>query len=277
MKKINTTNVSSTKRQPFLGRSVRHLKEGTMETVNSLARSVIPTYNTGDVIILWGCLVTVGSPTAAGACTITAGAVYYNGEVYECAGFSAVITGSNVVVGTLTTTYQSGDPVTMSDSSTANVHEIVTMNLTQALTGTADKDFSLFGTLVKVNTTTTCASFANTSTSYVDVTGLSIVTPNDGYSRKYLAIFNSDNDQNSSTTNAFHVIRIYNSTDSVVIKEITVGKGASAISGYFRMNGDICIPCTIGANKTVKVQAKYTTADGTIYDATFSLVELSRS
>lgn len=277
MKKITTTSVTSTSRQPLLGRSVTHLEEGIIENDNSLIRAFVPTYNAGDVIIIYGCLVTAGSPTAAGLCTITAGAVYYNGEIYQCAGFSAVITGSNVIGGTITTNFQSGDPVTNSDGTLNYVHEIVTMNLSQALTGTADKDFSLFGTLVKVNTTTTCSSFANNSTSYIDVTGLSIVTPNDGYSRKYLAIFNSDNDQDSATTNAFHVIRIYNSTDSTVIKEITVGKGAAGLSGYFRMNGDICIPATIGANKTVKVQAKYTTSTGTIYDATFSLVELSRS
>jgi len=80
MKKINTSNVSSTARQPFYGRSLQHIQDGYTEALNSICKRLIPGYTTNDVVILEG-LVDTG--TAGVDYNISAGSIYYNGEVYQ--------------------------------------------------------------------------------------------------------------------------------------------------------------------------------------------------
>lgn len=181
MKKINTSNVTSTSRQPLLGRSVTHLKEGTMENDDSLVKAILEgisstTYTTNVPLILFGC-VNTGNLSGAGLpYAISAGAIYYNGEIYQVAAASGTITGANVVLLTITTTYQMGDPVTMTDGSLKNVHEIVTMNVSENTSGSGTADFSsavrISTYAQKIATQINLATQTTSSTSYVDATGL---------------------------------------------------------------------------------------------------------
>lgn len=138
MKKINTSNVTSTAKQPLLGRSITHLTEGIVETFNSVLKKIIYSYSAGDVVILEGL---VDSGTVGVNFNISAGSVYYNGEVYQVAAASGVYAGT-VAVLTLTTTYQSGDPVQFTDGSTHNVHEINKMVISNAASGSGTKDYT---------------------------------------------------------------------------------------------------------------------------------------
>lgn len=167
MKKINTSNVTSTSRQPLLGRSISHLQDGYTEVLNSICKRFMPNYSAGDVVILSG-LVDTG--TSGVNYNISAGSVYYNGEVYQVAAGSGIFAGT-VAVLTLTTTYQSGDPVTMTDGSLKSVHEIVTMNLSNAASGSGTKDYSackkisanpVFAKLTTVNSGAASTSFTLT-------------------------------------------------------------------------------------------------------------------
>lgn len=136
MKKINTSNVTSTSRQPFLGRSVAHLVEAITEGDNSVARGILEDETLAT--ILWG----LTNSTSGGATyTLSAGAIYYGGEVYQVDAQTVTVTGANKLVGTITTTYQSGDPVTMTDGSTKNVHEIRKIVFSNATAGSGDFDF----------------------------------------------------------------------------------------------------------------------------------------
>lgn len=136
MKKINTSNVTSTVRQPFLGRSVTHLVESIKEGDDSIIQGVIQ--DTTLATILWG----LTNSTPGGATyTLSAGAIYFGGEVYQVDAQTVTVTGANGLVGTITTTYQSGDPVTLSDSSTANVHEIRKIVFSDAASGSGSFDF----------------------------------------------------------------------------------------------------------------------------------------
>lgn len=137
MKTIDTSNVTSSSRQPLLGRSITHLNEGMVETFTSILKNIIPNYTTNDVVILEGL---VDSGTVGVNYNITAGSVYYNGEVYQVAAGSGVFAGT-VAVLTATTTYQSGDPVTMTDGTLKNVHQIKTMVISNAATGSGTKDY----------------------------------------------------------------------------------------------------------------------------------------
>ena len=167
MKTIDTSNVTSSARQPLLGRSITHLNEGIVETFNSVLKNLLTNYTTNDVVILEGL---VDSGTAGVNYNISAGSVYYNGEVYQVATGSGTFAGT-VAVLTATTTYQSGDPVTMTDGTLKNVHKINTMVISNAATGSGTKDYTackkmianpVFAKLTTVNTGAASTSFTFT-------------------------------------------------------------------------------------------------------------------
>lgn len=136
MKKINTSNVTSVSRQPFLGRSVSHVMDALTESFDSTIQGLIEDISLAT--ILWG----LGNATPAGATyTLSVGAIYFGGEIYEVDAQTVTVTGSNRLVGTITTTYQSGDPVTMTDGSLQNVHEIRKIVFSNAAAGSGDFDF----------------------------------------------------------------------------------------------------------------------------------------
>lgn len=138
MKTIDTSNVTSSSRQPLLGRSITHLNEGMVETFNSILKRIITNYTTNDVVIIDGL---VDSGTVGVNYNISAGSVYYNGELYQVAAGSGAFAGT-VAVLTATTTYQTGDPVTMTDGTLKNVHKINTMVISNAASGSGTKDYS---------------------------------------------------------------------------------------------------------------------------------------
>lgn len=138
MKKINTSNVTSTSKQPLYGRSITHLQEGYIEALDGICKSLLYGYTSAKFVILDGCKLTGSYSGAGNPYSVSAGSVYYQGEIYQVAAASGTISGTNVLYGAFTTTYQTGDPVTMSDGSTKNVHEIRTIVITQGATGGND-------------------------------------------------------------------------------------------------------------------------------------------
>ncbi len=142
MKKINMAFAVDPVRQPLLARSISHLQEAYQEAVDALAQFVTRK-SPGGVTILYGCVNSGSFPVV----NITAGAVYYNGEIYLVPAASFTCTGSDVAVGSVTTTYQAGDPVTFSDSSTHNVHEIRRIIIAAGATGSGAADFTDFKTV----------------------------------------------------------------------------------------------------------------------------------
>lgn len=136
MKKINTSNVTSTARQPFLGRSVSHLVESILEGDDSVVKGIIQ--DTSLATILWG--LTNSTPSGA-TYTLTAGAIYFGGEVYQVDAQTVTVTGANKLVGTITTTYQGGDPVQLTDGNSVSVHEIRKIVFSDAASGSGSFDF----------------------------------------------------------------------------------------------------------------------------------------
>lgn len=79
--------------------TVEHITSSYLEGVASLAKSMIPTsWVTGKLVILHGCVVTGLNP---GARTLTSGAVFYNGEVYQVPAASFTTSGSEIGIWTL--------------------------------------------------------------------------------------------------------------------------------------------------------------------------------
>lgn len=79
--------------------TVEHITSSYLEGVASLAKSMIPTsWQTGKLVILHGCVATGSNPAPR---TLTAGAVFYNGEVYQVPAASFTTTGLQIGIWTL--------------------------------------------------------------------------------------------------------------------------------------------------------------------------------
>lgn len=121
MKKIDTSNIVGTAKAPFIKPTHDHYKQTIQETTGAIITGLMGSYTTGNVIILWGC---VFSGTDPGARTLTAGAIYYNGEIYQVPAASFTTTGSNIPLWTIATTYIGTDPIYWSDGVQRNTHQI---------------------------------------------------------------------------------------------------------------------------------------------------------
>lgn len=138
MKKIETTNILGNSGAPFLAKTHDHYVESILESTSSIIKGILANYTTGNIVIINGCAVTFNG---GGTSTITAGAVYYNGEIYQVDAAS-IATPANTLVWGIVTTYRAGDPIVWSDGVSRNLHSVLKMSLTNAVTGTGLADYN---------------------------------------------------------------------------------------------------------------------------------------
>lgn len=125
-------DITSTAKQPYLRQTHQHYNEMIDELTKAFGETIVA--DSSSVTILWGC-VNTGTGTGVGqSAVISAGAVYYNGEIYQVPAFSTASI-VNGLKGTITTTYAGIDPILFSDSTTHNVHQIKTMVISDATSG----------------------------------------------------------------------------------------------------------------------------------------------
>ena len=102
-KHVLSNNIATGVRQPYT--KVTHEWYNAMidEAINAISKGLVGTNS--DYIVLYGCI-NSDAPDA----NISAGAIFYNGEIYLCPAFvDATIT--NDIVGTITTAYDASDPI----------------------------------------------------------------------------------------------------------------------------------------------------------------------
>lgn len=125
-------DITSTAKQPYLRQTHQHYNDMIDELTKAYGETIVA--DSAAVTILWGCENT-GTGTGIGqSAVISAGAVYYNGEIYQVPAFSTASI-VNGLKGTITTTYAGIDPILFSDSTTHNVHQIKTMVISDATSG----------------------------------------------------------------------------------------------------------------------------------------------
>lgn len=274
-KRINLT--TATRRVPRLGFTEDHILAGTMESLKSIVESTLPKpYVANSMIILTG-LVLTGNYVGAGLTySITAGSVYYNGEIYQVAAASGTISGTNVVLLTIdTSTFNVNDPVLCTDSSFQYVHRNDIAVISQGVSGTGTKDYSALLDITKKSVlNATLVNQTISSTTFVDLTGLVVTTPNDGYTRTYLCIINAYTTQTSAATNATLDVQLWNDTTSTEIKRLTYGKVFSAIAGNIDVGIEITKVVTLAPNTVIKARAQRATADSIVYLGDLTLVEI---
>lgn len=120
MKRIKTTDITTSAAMPVKQGTLDHLQSAYTEIVQGFALQFLAQAPRG---ILYGCILTqVGSNWS-----ITSGYVYSNGEIYLADAASGVLGGGQSIWGTITTTNltaTNADPVEFSNGSSYNVHEI---------------------------------------------------------------------------------------------------------------------------------------------------------
>lgn len=142
MKKINTTPITTGSAMPFKSGSLEHLQSAYQEPLIDIVQTFearndtegFPNYTTP--VIMYGC-----RRTGIG---VSQGVVAYGTELYRAQAANITLGFGQVVVGTITTTYFTGtnaDPVTFSDSTNNNVHEIREIVWSAGTSGSGDFDF----------------------------------------------------------------------------------------------------------------------------------------
>lgn len=131
--------------------TLQFLQDAYKEQLNNLAQSLIQglgnTYNPSLVYVLWGCVNTGSGSTY----NISAGAVLYNGEIYSVPAVNLTTSGNvpvaNISIAQYTT---NADPITYSDGSNGNIHNIRTISIGLGTSGSTISDYSAFVPLIFV-------------------------------------------------------------------------------------------------------------------------------
>lgn len=140
MKKIDITPISSVSGFPVKAGTLGHLQGAYEDTSSYLAQTLIQTstpnaYVAGVVYALYGGGISTAS--VPGYILSSPGVYYYNGELFETPG-AIIATTSNTYSGNIQTTYftdPTADPVTFTDTSVHNVHQIRKIVVVPGTTG----------------------------------------------------------------------------------------------------------------------------------------------
>ena len=141
MRKINTSNVNNTVGMPIKSGSIDHLQLAYQEALTALANSIIGRLpDTSNCYVLYGC-VNTGSGLNF---IISAGAIYYNSEIYLVDAITFTAASGQTAVLNFSTTYYStnADPVTFTDGVARNVHQIRSIAIAAATSGSGISDFA---------------------------------------------------------------------------------------------------------------------------------------
>lgn len=113
-----------------------HMQESYKEIVSEFVKAF--QVSDSDATILSGCI----NSGSGMDYSISAGAIYYNGEIFLVSAFIGTATGVQVPVLSIVTTYRAGDPVTYTDSTSHNTHSIRRLQWNFGDSGAGIKDLS---------------------------------------------------------------------------------------------------------------------------------------
>lgn len=179
--KLDITPISDSAQMPIKKGTLQFLQLAHSNTANEILTAMVgPSFDALKMYVLWGCKNTGSYP----AYNISSGAVWYLGEVYHFDGASFSVTGSNVAVVKLSVTQYTSDadPVTFTDASTHNVHNIRKVTIESAVSGSGLQDYVdvIFDAVRYPQATETVSGVAQIATQAETNAGLdntTIVTP----------------------------------------------------------------------------------------------------
>lgn len=144
MRKLDVSAVTDSVGLPVKGGTLVHLQYAYQEALAALGKGLVgAAYDENKVYVLNGCVNTgVGSNYE-----ISAGAVYFNGEVFLVDAVSFSISGAQVAVAVIDTSYfadSTADPVEFTDGVLRNIHEIRKVVLQPGLNGSGIANYNDF-------------------------------------------------------------------------------------------------------------------------------------
>lgn len=148
MKRLDTSNISGSVGQPVTDNTLDFIQDAHKETIDALIQGLLGSYTTGDLIKLYGCSVTFpGSLPGTGS--ITAGAIYYNGEVYLVDANASISVGSGQTIVFVTDDQPDGsaDPVKLTNGVDVYVHRVRKIKAQAGASGSGIADYN--GAVVK--------------------------------------------------------------------------------------------------------------------------------
>ena len=139
MRKLKVSDVTNSNGLPVKSGTLEHIQLAYQEAINAIARNLIGRdIDNSRAYILFG-LINTGT---ASAMNVTAGALYYAGEVYLVDAFTLNVAQA-AVASIQTSFYQTNaDPVTFTDGVQRNVHEIRKIVFADAASGSGLFDFN---------------------------------------------------------------------------------------------------------------------------------------
>lgn len=141
MKKLDITPITNAAQLPIKKGTLQFLQDANSEIFAALMTALIgSSYSYNTMYVLYGC---INSGSGANY-IISAGAVFYQGEIFLVDSTSFSTTGSNVPIMTLITSQYTtdADPVTLTDSSVHNVHNIRKITVVSGAAGSGLVNFS---------------------------------------------------------------------------------------------------------------------------------------
>jgi len=140
MKKLNVTPISDSAQMPLKKGTLQFLQDANLEVVAATMKALIGVlYNPDTVYVMFGCKNTGTDPNYI----ISAGAVFYQGEIFLVDAISFSTSGNTAIFQIITTQYGTfADPVTFTDSTVHNVHDIRKVQVIAGTTGTGIADYS---------------------------------------------------------------------------------------------------------------------------------------
>jgi len=143
MRILDVSAITNTKQFFPKQGTLQFLQDAYKEQLNNLCLALLGSiaYSPTTAYVLFGC---VNSGSGSNY-VINAGAIFYNGEVFSVPAVSLTASG-NVPVANITTTQYTvnADPVTYSDSTTGNIHNIRTITIGLGASGSGIADYSNF-------------------------------------------------------------------------------------------------------------------------------------
>lgn len=142
MRNLKLTDITTGVGMPLKSGSLTHVQLAYKEAFENLTKSVIGNcYDNTKGYVIYGC-VNTGSGSSY---NISAGAIFYQGEIYLVDATTFTTSGSNVPVCTITTTYYTGteaDQVEFTDSVLRNVHEIRKIVIASGASGSGTVNYA---------------------------------------------------------------------------------------------------------------------------------------
>ncbi|HWB91963.1 MAG TPA: hypothetical protein VG605_08930 [Puia sp.] len=142
MRKLDTSAISSSIGLPVKSGTLQHIQLAYQEALGEIAKAITGSaYDPTKAYILNGC---VNSGSGSNY-SISAGSIFFNGEVYLVDAASFSISGSNVAVGAFATTFfaaANADPVQFTDGITRTIHQIRKIVLQPGLSGSGAADYN---------------------------------------------------------------------------------------------------------------------------------------